>query len=814
MGPRAGAIDMAAAGNNGRAGLLENPNPRDIRRLLRESLTLLGPLEEPTHRWLLSEGTMTNLYWFTGRDVLPRIQELVRNWAGTPQNADRPNDRVSFQNKVKLWADYTQKAKGPSSIENLRLAWRYLDLQPNGREEAQTTFFMLLSSISSPMILVYVLDYIFHDVTTSWLCPDLQHPDKCPLLPYSRLFTTAVCVALALSIFSALYLTRPKVPLHMPPLHHLTRAVVERSTEPLQGRDAIIERIFSCWRSASSSTRQHPLLVGDAGVGKTVIMMEVARRLAYGEETGPMKGKLVFGGTASLLLPDGQQAETDKMARFLKLFHPYKNDCILALDEIHSFINEENKGKHGDLLTSMLDTSVQGLPYVVGATTKKAYDKYIAPDQAYARRFTVIRVEPLSKEEVRRVLRDMLIAKYPTEYCGITDPLLDEIFMRAEKLCEKFPEQKQPEVSKRILIGAMREISRVWQNTLRRQQEEPRVISSYSNECLVIAEEKLFSLATDIEKSNRGQNKKSLIFLDQCLIPYLKDFQTKRGRNELDQRIIDKAASDLEELLQLAKEFVPGQPVGIRNEWHDGALNALMQMIINSPRLRKEIKESYKSQLHPQRANEAAQRIQFVLDTFKAYKTAQQRHQCVIPSTDGEPFTLREMNRLFGGEDRHQETLEAMLAFLLRDAGIPYQKYVVTFENLADYNRNPTELPKEFMLKVDRRDQENQIKSEIQLQNANYRLHGIIGSKKNSKGSHYSYLHWDEKQQQWWHCNDFRVNPLDATNSEDQLLIRKMHSSGHFYLFRMVDEEKGITELAAGLAEPAFLLRRGKQEAV
>lgn len=287
------------------------------------------------------------------------------------------------------------------AIDNLMLAFDYFSAnhQPNNAWEAMNQLQVYAGIIIGPILIAAVVDEVF---------------DVYRISDYHHYVTVGCLIGLVLTCVVALkfYKTCRPIPQNIKPFRNYTVEVINGKINPLTGRDHIINSIFHAWASSSRTTRLHPLLVGEAGVGKTSIMMEVARRLATGDVPDSIKKKMrnmkLFGGPASLLLPSNPMFETDdKIDVFLRRIDPIKSNIILGLDEIHVFLNEEYGPRYSEILKSMLDASFKGLPYLICATTKEEYQKHIAGDASRARRFHVVYVDPLLKEEVLLVLENL-----------------------------------------------------------------------------------------------------------------------------------------------------------------------------------------------------------------------------------------------------------------------------------------------------------------------------------------------------------------------------------------------------------------------
>ncbi|NGX37301.1 MAG: Chaperone protein ClpB [Chlamydiae bacterium] len=260
--------------------------------------------------------------------------------------------------------------------------------------------------------------------------------------------------SLAISYLGKRFISqRQKFPKELTYLDNQTLAAIRRKYTPLIKRDDIIKEVFKCWGATSRTNGRHPLLVGDSGVGKTSIMAEIARRIAFGVVPNGLRkqmlGKLVFGGNASEFLPDSAMfGGTDKIQDLVRRLNPAKENVILVLDEVHALFTDQ---KITQLFKSVLDPlSSKWLPYVLCATTTEEYKKYIEIDAALSRRFTKIKVPSLdSQKDVIPVLQQFIYSEFPETH--ISDQALIKIYEEANSLCDAFPDCIQPGISKSIL---------------------------------------------------------------------------------------------------------------------------------------------------------------------------------------------------------------------------------------------------------------------------------------------------------------------------------------------------------------------------
>lgn len=344
---------------------------------------------------------------------------------------------------------------------------------------------------------------------------------------------------------------KDNLPQEIPPCTNLTLEAIEKSKKgiayPLIGRDSIIEKIFLCWAATVTSVRQHPLLVGPAGAGKTVIIQEVARRLALESENlslpQHLKSGYIFGCAAPDLLPASPMFPgADKFEAFRDGLQSIKHRIVLSIDEVHTFMNDAYKPRFGELMKSVLDTSVKGMPYTLCATTTNEYDQFIAGDESIARRFFKIDVGLLDKNHTVAILQQLI----QTEFPGLTpEPeILDYVFEKGSELAEQANKFKQPEVSKLILSRAIAKI------------KGTTTIASFTQQLNEKKEEKTRlsrSLGSDLSMT---QNEKVILSLVKNLTQEIQNLESvlskKKREWEIYQNVISKISESLRILVNLA----------------------------------------------------------------------------------------------------------------------------------------------------------------------------------------------------------------------------------------------------------------------
>lgn len=154
--------------------------------------------------------------------------------------------------------------------------------------------------------------------------------------------------------------------------------------------------------------KSNPLLIGPAGVGKTAIVEELARRIKNEEVPSSLRNKIIIdlpmGDLVSGTKYRGEFEE--RLTKVIKEVIKNKN-IILFIDEVHSMVNAggaEGAINASDILKPYL---ARGDIKVIGATTTREYEKYIAKDKALERRFEIIKVEEPNLEETKDILKGL-----------------------------------------------------------------------------------------------------------------------------------------------------------------------------------------------------------------------------------------------------------------------------------------------------------------------------------------------------------------------------------------------------------------------
>ncbi len=211
----------------------------------------------------------------------------------------------------------------------------------------------------------------------------------------------------------------------------LNKKAINGNLDPVTGRSAEIKRILEilCRR-----TKNNPLLIGDAGVGKTAIVEELANMIVNDEVPIALKNKRIISlDMASSVAGTKYRGEfEERMNKILKEIEE-NDDIILFIDEVHTLVGAGGAEGAIDASNIFKPALARGKIRCIGATTTEEYKKYIEKDSALERRFQKVIIEAPSKKTVKSILMKLKDIYEGFHNVVITEDIIDLIIKLSSK---------------------------------------------------------------------------------------------------------------------------------------------------------------------------------------------------------------------------------------------------------------------------------------------------------------------------------------------------------------------------------------------
>jgi len=361
----------------------------------------------------------------------------------------------------------------------------------------------------------------------------------------------------------------------------LTQKARDGKIDPIIGRQEEIERVIEI---LCRKNKNNPVLIGEAGVGKSAVVDGLALKIANNEVPDLLKGKTIFSlELGGLMAGTKYRGELEERLKHLIEYICNNKDIIVFIDEIHTLVQvggDKGEVNPADMLKPYL---ARGEFQTIGATTTDEYRQYIEKDKALERRFQPVMVNPPTVTQTIEILRGLKDSFEVFHKVKITDQAivaaasLSDRYIMDRSLPDKAIDLIDEASSKAKVIGKKKpeEITKLEEDILRYESEKKEALFAENFEKAGEYRDKIRKAQEEIKNLNTSENYQEELTIteeDICTIisqwtkiPVNKITENERERLLKLEEILHKRVIGQDEAVMAVSKAIRRARIGLKD---------------------------------------------------------------------------------------------------------------------------------------------------------------------------------------------------------------------------------------------------------
>ena len=337
----------------------------------------------------------------------------------------------------------------------------------------------------------------------------------------------------------------------------LTKKAKEGLLDPVVGRDEEISRVIEI---LSRRKKNNPVLIGEAGVGKTAIVEEISRMIVNNEVPHFLKNKRIISlDMATTVAGTKYRGEfEERLNKILKELED-NDDIILFIDEIHTLVGAGGAEGAIDASNIFKPALARNKMRCIGATTTMEYKKFISSDKALDRRFQKVEIKEPNKKTVKQILLKLRHTYSNYHKTLISDEIIDYIIELSDKYIKN---RYQPDKSIDILDEVSAHVSLKENKKLKKYN----MLNKELNE--LIKNKKNYLIKKDYEKASfyKEQENKLMSKINKLELDLTKEKTNIVSREDVVKIVSRKSNVPIFELKDINKNDIINFEKNLKNK--------------------------------------------------------------------------------------------------------------------------------------------------------------------------------------------------------------------------------------------------------